>query len=114
MKKVPKMTIILYICATLMALCTMFIIYKSNAYISGLAEQGFDPSKEKVEVINYYLSTVTPFAFYTISIFSLGYVINKINCLTQNQNVIIENNELLKKEEKSKDDEIDDFFYCIE
>ncbi|MDM8128932.1 hypothetical protein QUV80_10660, partial [Paraclostridium benzoelyticum] len=67
-KKVPKLTVILYICAILMALSTIFIIYKSNVYISDLVKEGFDPKKELVEVINYYLVTVTPFVFYTISL----------------------------------------------
>ncbi|MGL6107026.1 hypothetical protein [Romboutsia sp.] len=120
-KKVPKTTIILYSCATLMTLCTIFMIYKSNTYISGLVAQGFDPSKEFVEVINYYLVTVTPFVFYTISLFSLGYIVEKINHIIKIQNINVENNRYLDKEPKNIDkesenideddkDEIDDFF----
>ena len=112
-KKAPKITIILYSCAILMSLCTMFMIYKSNAYISGLVEQGFDPSKETVEVVNYYLSTVIPFVFYTISSFSLGYIIKKVNYIIKNQETRIENTEYLCKESENEDDEIDDLFSNI-
>ena len=88
----------------------MFTIYKSNTYISSLVVQGFDPSKEIVEVINYYISTVTPFVFYTISLFSLGYVVKKIDCIIKNQTLKIENYQSLYNESDFEDEEIDNFF----
>lgn len=113
-KKAPKMTIVLYLCATLMTLCTMFIIYKSNTYISSLVAQGFEPSKELGEVINYYLSMVTPYVFYTICLFSLGYIVQKIDCVIINQENMKETNGYLENESENKDDEIDDLFSNIQ
>lgn len=112
-KKVSKITIILYSCATIMAICTMLIIYKSNTYISNLVAQGFDPKNEILEVINYYLITVTPFIFYTVSLFSLGYIVKKIDNIMKNQEISIVNNEYLNIESENEDDEIDDLFSDI-
>lgn len=112
-KKVPKLTVILYICAILMALSTIFIIYKSNVYISDLVKEGFDPKKELVEVINYYLVTVTPFVFYTISLITLGYIVKKIYYITEGKEEIKEKSIYLERVPENKDDEIDDFFSNI-
>ncbi|KKY01468.1 hypothetical protein VN21_08555 [Paraclostridium benzoelyticum] len=112
-KKVPKLTVILYICAILMALSTIFIIYKSNVYISDLVKEGFDPKKELVEVINYYLVTVTPFVFYTISLITLGYIVKKIYYITEVKEEIKEKSIYLERVPENKDDEIDDFFSDI-
>ncbi|OXX84292.1 hypothetical protein AVM15_05245 [Paraclostridium benzoelyticum] len=112
-KKVPKLTVILYICAILMALSTIFIIYKSNVYISDLVKEGFDPKKELVEVINYYLVTVTPFVFYTISLITLGYIVKKIYYITEVKEEIKEKSIYLERVPENKDDEIDDFFSNI-
>lgn len=113
MKKAPKLTVILYICAILMALSTIFIIYKSNVYISDLVKEGFDPKKELVEVINYYLVTVTPFVFYTISLITLGYIVKKIYYITEVKEEIKEKSIYLERVPENKDDEIDDFFSDI-
>ncbi|MGL4796528.1 MAG: hypothetical protein ACRDB0_00035 [Paraclostridium sp.] len=110
-KKFTKISIALYSCSLIMVICTVFIIYKSNTYISSLVSQGFNPSREIAEVINYYLSTVTPFIFYTIVLFALGYIVQKINVIIQDKELIISKNELLDK--ISKDDEIDDLFINI-
>lgn len=112
-KKAPKLTVILYICATLMALSTIFIIYKSNVYIADLVKEGFDPKKELVEVINYYLVTVTPFVFYTISLLTLGYIVKKIDYITKGKEEIKEKSVYLERVPENKDDEIDEFFSNI-
>lgn len=112
-KKMNKITIMLYICAILMAVCTIFSIYKANIYIASLISQGFDPTKEMVEVINYYISVVTPFAFYTISLFVLGYIVQKIDYLIKNQDTRIDYNENVDIYVDNEDDEIDDFFNNI-
>ena len=112
-KKVPKITIVLYICGALMTLCTMFMIYRSNTYIEGLVAQGFDASKERVEVINYYLATVTPYVFYTITLFSLGYIVQRMGHLTKGQETRIETMDCLEVKSENEDDEIDAFFNNI-
>lgn len=112
-KKMPKITIILYLCAMLMAICTMFIIYKSSTYISSLVAQGFNPSDEIVEVINYYLSSVTPFVFYTISLFSLGYIVKKVDYIIKSQEIRVDNNKYLDNESENEEDELDDLFSNI-
>lgn len=112
-EKAPKLTVILYICATLMALSTIFIIYKSNVYISDLVKEGFDPKKELVEVINYYLVTVIPFVFYTISLITLGYIVKKIDYIMKGKEVIKEKSIYLERVPENTADEIDDFFSDI-
>lgn len=112
-KKSPKFTVVLYICATLMAISTIFIIYKSNVYISDLVKEGFDPKKEIVEVINYYLVTVTPFVFYTIALITLGYIVKKIDYIIKGKEGIKEKSIYLERVPENKDDEIDEFFSNI-
>lgn len=112
-KKIPKMTIILYSCAVIMTICTMIIIYKSNLYIESLVVQGFEPSKEILEVVNYYIVTVTPFVFYIAVLFALGYIIKKIHCIIRNQETRIENNNYLYEESSDKYDDIEDLLSNI-
>lgn len=109
-KKGSKISKILYGCATIMAICTIFTIYKSNTYISSLVSQGFDPTREILDVINYYLSTVMPFIFYTIALFSLGYISKQLDNMIKNQELSTSNNQWSDKVSAYEDDEIDDLF----
>ncbi|MDO7203863.1 hypothetical protein Q5M85_06445 [Paraclostridium bifermentans] len=70
-KKSPKLTVILYVCAKLMALSTIFIIYKSNVYISDLVKEGFDPKKEIGRSNKLLLSYSYTICIYTISLITL-------------------------------------------
>lgn len=87
-KKAPKVTVILNITAIVMGLFAIFNIYTSYMYISSLTLKGFDPSSQVAEVINYYLSSVTPYVFYGITLAALGYIIKKIVYLVDTKNVI--------------------------
>ena len=96
-----------------MALSTIFIIYKSNVYISDLVKEGFDPKKEIVEVINYYLVTVIPFVFYTISLITLWYIVKNIDYIPNVKEEIKQKSVYLERVPENKDDEIDEFFSNI-
>lgn len=103
----------LYVAATLMALCTVFILYKSNLYIGELRKQGLDITKEFIEVVNYYVSTLVPFIFYTIVLFTLGYLggnLNDSNLKKATPKLEVEHEYKIKESDK----EIDELFNEVE
>lgn len=110
--KTPKATLILNTAAMIMGILAIFNIYKSHMYVSSLIEKGFDPSNEVSEVINYYLTTVTPYVFYGICLVALGYLIKKVDYLVDAKSVSQLDKEYLEKApvEKDEDSELDMLF----
>ena len=64
-KSVSKVTIGVYVLAVLMGGIALYNVYTCYDYIASIVEQGFVISENLTDVINYYLSNVTPYAFYT-------------------------------------------------
>lgn len=110
--KTPKATLILNTIAMIMGIFAIFNIYKSHMYVSSLIEKGFDPSSEVAEVINYYLTTVTPYVFYGICLVALGYLIKKVDYLVDAKSVSQLDKEYSEKApiEKDEDSELDKLF----
>ncbi|MBU5225955.1 hypothetical protein KQI36_04655 [Clostridium senegalense] len=112
MNKTVKVVLMLNVCAVVMALFSIFNIYASYRHISNLVLQGFDPSKQIVEVINFYLTSITPYAFYGISLFTLGYIIKSFSYLFESNGIRKVDNKYLETEvlleNKYKQDEMDD------
>ncbi|WP_250675912.1 hypothetical protein LZ906_002425 [Paraclostridium ghonii] len=118
MKKNPKITRILYICAAVMALLIIFNISAATSQLAEAMSKGFKISGQMGTVIGLYVTTVTPYVFYTIALFSLGYIIKKLEDLKGHQNIDMEkgesirtkqrNNERLHIEKEDEYDEIDD------
>lgn len=110
-----KMKNLLYMCSFVMLICTIFIIYRSNVYITSLIDQGLNIKQEFLEVINYYIVNVTPLIFYTIVLLILGYLINLFDSAIQNNNNMNNKKDISKyKFRKKYDEEIDDLFNSIE
>lgn len=118
MKKNPKITRILYVCAAVMALLTIFNISAATSQLAEAMSKGFKISGELGTVIGLYVTTVTPYIFYTIALFSLGHIIKKLEDLKGHQNINMEksesirtnqrNTERLNTEKEDEYDEIDD------
>ncbi|MGL4449831.1 MAG: hypothetical protein ACRCTZ_01400 [Sarcina sp.] len=104
--------IMLYIAGVIMGLSTILILYKSNIYIYGLKKEGLDIAKEFIDVVNYYISTLAPFIFYTIVLFTLGYLVGNSKS-NEVENCTEEQGEQNYKIQQS-DSEIDELFNEIE
>lgn len=79
MKNNKKIVIFMNLSSFLMGVFTVFNLYSSYKYIKGLTLQGYDVSKNIIDVINYFITAVGPFIFFTISLFVLGVIIKGIS-----------------------------------
>lgn len=102
MKKISKkaiLPIVLYVVAAIIAIYSIFTIYTSYTYISSLVTAGSIVIKDQlVDVISYYVSASTPYVFYAIVVWAIGYIINKLNSLTSS---------IINKEENNLEEKID-------
>ena len=57
---------------------TIYYAYSCYAYVTSIAEQGFVISENLTDTINYYLSTLTPYVFYTVCLVAIGYILQQI------------------------------------
>ena len=107
-KKSP-IVIVLYTLSILIGIYTIFTVYSSYTYISSLVEQGLVISDELQNVINYYVDASLPSLFYAIAIWGIGYIINKLNYITNevksnNQENIIKETIVTESNEDVKED----------
>ncbi|MEG0051273.1 MAG: hypothetical protein RR712_03760 [Terrisporobacter sp.] len=72
----------LYGIAILLGVYTIFTIYNSYTYISSLVAQGLVIKDELQSVVVYYVDASTPYLFYSIVVWAIGYIINKLNHIT--------------------------------
>ncbi|GAA0706540.1 hypothetical protein GCM10008904_15240 [Paraclostridium ghonii] len=115
MKKNPKITRILYGCAAVMALLIIFNISAVTSQIADAMSKGAKISGQLGVVIGLYVNTVTPYVFYTIALFSLGYIIKKLEDLKVYQNIDMEKSESIRTNQRKnarlhieKEDEYDE------
>ena len=104
-KKLPKITLMLYIYATIMLVFAIFNIYTSNKYIEGLMLQGFKPAEQMTDVIKFYIEAVTPYVFYSICITVLGYIVKILKNFVSTENELkevtnYEERQIVKDEEE--------------
>ena len=75
---------ILKICAIIMIIFAVFSAYSSYKHITNLILNGLEVKKQLIEVINYYITSISPYVFYGLSLWSLSHIIkqnnNKIQC----------------------------------
>lgn len=102
MKKINKkaiLPILLYVVAAIIAIYSIFTIYISYTYISSLVTAGSIVIKDQlVDVVSYYVSASIPYVFYAIVVWSIGYIINKLNNLSPS---------IVNKEEDKLEEKID-------
>lgn len=78
--KKSKISIFLYLLAVLFLAYTVFSAYDAYNYVNQLVSYGnIDMSTQMMEVISYYVNILAPFVFYTVVTWSMGYIISKIN-----------------------------------
>ena len=59
------------------------------------------------DTINYYLSTLTPYVFYTICLVSIGYMVQQIKKISLLQSVNVEEREVEVEEKVDEDESYD-------
>ena len=92
-QKFSKVAVGLYILSFFMLVMTGYSIYTCYVYVASIVEQGFVISENLNDTISYYLSTVTPCAFYTICLGTMAYLtqqMKKIVMVQSQEAVVIE------------------------
>jgi len=100
------LSIVLYVVAAILAIYSAYKIYDTYNYVNALVSYGsVDPSTQMADIVNYYISAVSTYAFYAIVVWALGYIISKLNTLT---NALTSNNttETVESEDVKNDDEV--------
>lgn len=95
-KSKSPVVLILYAVSIMFGIYTIFTIYSSYTYISSLVSQGLVISDELGSVISYFVGASSPYLFYSISVWAIGYIISKLNSITCEMKRY--NNEEIKEE----------------
>ena len=106
-KKVSKASVTLYALAVVMLGITIYCAYTCYAYVASIVEQGFVISENLTDTINYYLSTLTPYVFYTVCLVAIGYMIQQIKKISSLQTVNAEERRLEVEEIDDEDESYD-------
>lgn len=72
--------IILYGISLILAIYTLFTMYKSYIYIASIVEsKGLAINEQLVNIITFYMNASMPYIFYTISTWGIGYIIYRLD-----------------------------------
>ena len=100
------LSIVLYVVAAILSIYSVYKIYDTYNYVNALVAYGsVDPSTQMADIVNHYISAVSTYAFYAIVVWALGYIISKLNTLT---NALTSNNttETVESEDVKSSDEV--------
>ena len=75
--------IALYVISILFGIYAIFTMYNSYTYISSLVSQGLSISEELLNVIEYFVGNSSPYIFYAIATWGIGYIVNKLNFISE-------------------------------
>lgn len=95
--------IALYVVSILFGIYTIFTMYNSYTYISGLVSQGLSISEELLNVIEYFVGNSSPYIFYAIATWGIGYIVNRLNFISEG--IKVENREEADEEVAVADSE---------
>lgn len=88
--------IALYVISILFGIYAIFTMYNSYTYISSLVSQGLSISEELLNVIEYFVGNSSPYIFYAIATWGIGYTVNKLNFISEG--IKVDNSEDLEEE----------------
>ncbi len=94
MKKTNKkpVIIVLNVIAVLFGIYAIITMYSSYTYISELVTQGLVIKDEILNVVSYYVTNSAPYIFYALATWAMGYIIGKVNTISESL-IVINNNE---------------------
>lgn len=78
-KKVPVVSIIMYVLAGLLLVLSVYTTIVAVKYISPSFEQGLTFAGYELEIINFYVSNVGPLYLFAITFFALGWIIQLVS-----------------------------------
>lgn len=109
-KSKSPIVIALYVLAAIFAIYTVISMYNSYSYITTLVAQGLVISEELLNVISYFVENSAPYIFYAVATWAIGYIISKVNYISNNikveteeqvEDIIIEeSNDVVSSEEE--------------
>lgn len=101
-QKVSKLALGLYILSFFMLVMTGYSIYTCYVYVASIVEQGFVISENLNDTISYYLSSVTPYAFYTICLGAMAYIVQQMKkIVTLQSKEVVEIEPVLQEAEET-------------
>ena len=101
-QKFSKIAVGLYILSFFMLVMTGYSIYTCYVYVASIVEQGFVISENLNDTISYYLSTVTPYAFYTICLGTMAYIVQQMKkIVTLQSKEVVEIEPVLQEAEET-------------
>lgn len=100
-KSKKALILVLYGLAIILGAYTLFTMYNSYTYISSLVSQGLVISDELQSIVSYCVGASVPYMFYSISIWSVGYIISRINKLEDE--LKMRNSEDIIEEDKNEE-----------
>lgn len=110
-KKVSNVSIVLYLLAIIMLGFAAYQVYACYAYVASIVEQGFVVADGLSDVVNYYMSNVTPYAFYASCLWGLGFLIQKL-CTFINEFKL--SSEVVDNEEFEITEDLEEFEETVE
>ena len=96
-------SIALYIVSALFGIYTILTVYNSYSYITTLTALGLVISEELLNVISYFVENSAPYIFYALATWAMGYIISKVNYISNN--IKIDTNEEIEEEIIAKSNE---------
>jgi hypothetical protein len=94
-KKVPVLSIILYVLTGLVLIYTVWSVIHSAGYISDMISQGQLTVKgNEFQIVNYYMNNCAQYAIFAAILFSLGWILQKVSAGKQESTVIDSNSPL--------------------
>jgi hypothetical protein len=83
-KKVPVLSIVLYVIAGLLLLYTVWALSKSISYINEMVAMGQLVVKgSEYDIVNFYMSNCSQYAVYAVILFTLGWVLQYLTGMKQ-------------------------------
>jgi hypothetical protein len=106
-KKVPVVSIILYVLAGLLLATSLYMAIYFTSSIVSYAKQGYPLAGQWTEIIDSFRSLVNPELFYAVVVFGLGWI---IQLMTQSKefDVEIEEFELDSEDVMDEDDMLEE------
>ena len=97
--------IILYVLAGILAVYSVYKIYDTYNYVQALVAYGsIDPATQMTDIVNYYISAVSTYMFYAIVVWGIGYIISKLNTLTNALVSTTETGEVVSEDVENADE----------
>jgi hypothetical protein len=81
-KAIPFFSIVLYVLSGLLLIYTVWAVRQSIGYITDMIRQGqLSPEGNEYNIINFYMSSCSQYAIFSVILFSLGRLLQKLSAV---------------------------------